>query len=51
MKKVIFVLFLLAQFGNAQELALERKDGKFGYISKRGEFAIQPKIQNSKIFF
>ena len=48
--KKSFVLFLLVQFAFAQELALVRKDGKFGYISKNGEFAIQPKYKTAKNF-
>ena len=47
---MIFVLFLLFQFANAQELALVRKDGKFGYTSKSGEFAIEPKYKTAKFF-
>lgn len=47
-KKVIFFLVLLMQFANAQELALVRKEGKFGYISKTGEFAIMPNLKQQK---
>ena len=50
MKKLVSILLLLVQFANAQELALVRKDGKFGYISKSGEFAIQPKYKTAKNF-
>ena len=50
MKKLLFLVFLLGQFVSAQELALVRKDGKFGYISKTGEFIIQPKFKTAKSF-
>ena len=50
MRKIIFILVLFFQFSNAQELALVRKDGKFGYINKTGEFAIQPKFKVAKTF-
>ncbi len=50
MKKIIVFLVLFSQFIYAQELALVRKDGKFVYISKTGEFVIQPKYKAAKSF-
>jgi hypothetical protein len=43
MKKIVLFFILFSQCISAQELALVRKDGKFGYISITGEFIIQPK--------
>ena len=48
--KKLFLMLLMVQFANAQELALVKKDGKFGYISKTGEFVIQPKFKVAKNF-
>ena len=38
------------QFAHSQELALVRKEGKFGYLSKNGEFAIKPQFTVAKSF-
>lgn len=50
MRKLYFLLVLAISFANAQELALVRKDGLFGYIDKSGNFAIQPKFKKAKSF-
>ncbi len=50
MKKIILLLLICVQVISAQELALVRKDGRFGYISKTGEFVIQPQFKTAKNF-
>jgi hypothetical protein len=50
MRKMIFLLLVAAQLVSAQELALVRKDERFGYINKTGDFAIQPKYKVAKNF-
>ena len=50
MKKIVLLLVLALQFAYSQELALVRKDGKFGYITKEGSFAIAPKFSAAKNF-
>ena len=50
MKKQLLFFLLLIQFVSAQDLALVRKEGRFGYISKSGEFVIQPKYKAAKNF-
>jgi len=51
MKKLVLLLVLFAVFTvNAQELALANKDGKFGYVTKTGEWHIQPKFKSAKSF-
>ena len=51
MKKLVLLFVLFAVFAiNAQELALANKDGKFGYITKTGEWHIQPKFKVAKSF-
>lgn len=49
-KTLIFLLLFFIQFVNSQELALVRKDGKFGFITKDGTFAIEPKFDGAKNF-
>src|SRR6187402_1134484 len=49
-KKAFFFLLLCIQFVSAQELALVRKNEKFGYISKAGAFVIQPMYKTAKNF-
>lgn len=53
MKTKGFLLLLLAfnaVIVYAQELALVRDDGKFGYIDKTGKYVIDPKFDNAKTF-
>jgi hypothetical protein len=51
MKKLVLLLVLFAVFVvDAQELALANKDGKFGYITKTGEWHIQPKFKKAHSF-
>ncbi len=45
---LIFLVSVLTSF--AQELALAKQDGKFGYITKAGEWHIQPKFKVAKNF-
>lgn len=52
MKTKYLLLILLMSFlsGFSQELALARQDGKFGYITKDGEWRIQPTFKVAKNF-
>jgi len=51
MKNIFLLLVVLGFFTiNAQDLALAKKDGKFGYITKTGEWHIQPKFKVAKSF-
>jgi hypothetical protein len=50
MKKIFIFVVFLTQLSNSQELALVRKEEKFGYISKNGDFVIQPKFKSAKDF-
>ena len=50
MKNAAFLLVLFFQFVGAQELALVKQDGKFGYLAKTGEFAIQPTYKEAESF-
>jgi len=51
MKKLVLLLVVFAVFTvSAQELALANKDGKFGYITKTGEWHIQPKFKRAHSF-
>ena len=51
MKKLLIFLFaLFIQFVNGQELALVKKNGKIGYISKDGNFKIEPQFKSAKSF-
>ena len=49
-KILLLVLLFLGVTLNAQELALANQDGKFGYITKTGEWQIQPKFKVAKNF-
>ena len=49
-KTFIFLLLFFIQFVNSQELALVKKKGKFGFITKEGTFAIEPKFEGAKNF-
>ncbi|WP_418510538.1 WG repeat-containing protein [Corallibacter sp.] len=49
-KLLLFGLLLLSITGFTQELALARKDGKFGYITKAGEWHIKPQFKTAKNF-
>jgi len=49
-KILIIVLLFLGVTINAQELALANQDGKFGYISKAGDWQIQPEFKVAKNF-
>ncbi|MCI9846197.1 WG repeat-containing protein [Flavobacterium pectinovorum] len=46
----ILLLLFFIQFVSSQELALVRKKGKFGFITKEGAFAIEPKFDAAKNF-
>ncbi|KJD32136.1 hypothetical protein PK35_11920 [Tamlana nanhaiensis] len=51
MKKLFFVVaFFSLSLCFAQELALARVDGKFGYINKSGDWVIKPQFLNAKSF-
>ncbi|PHS04288.1 MAG: hypothetical protein COA88_13795 [Kordia sp.] len=51
MKKLILLLLIFVVTAvSAQELALANKDGKFGYINKKGEWHIQPKFKKAHSF-
>ncbi|WDF63583.1 WG repeat-containing protein [Flavobacterium sp. KACC 22763] len=50
MKKIFFLFLILAQSINAQELALVKKDGKFGLIRNDGTFAVEPKYSAAREF-
>ena len=50
MKKIFLLLVFIIQTISAQENALVRMDGKFGYILKSGEYLIQPKFKIAKNF-
>jgi hypothetical protein len=43
-------LYCCIQFVNSQELALVKKNGKIGYISKDGDFKIEPQYKSAKSF-
>ncbi len=49
-KMLLIVLFLLSVSINAQELALANQDGKYGYITKTGDWHIKPNFTNAKSF-
>lgn len=47
----VFSIVVLGIFSSyAQELALVREEGGFGYINKSGEYVIEPKFKNAKSF-
>jgi len=51
MKKLVLLLVVFAVVTiNAQELALANKDGKFGYITKTGDWKIQPTFKKAHSF-
>ena len=53
MKKITFIALLIgltSLFAYSQELALANQDGKFGYISKSGEWHIKPQFKIAKDF-
>lgn len=50
MKKIFFLFLIAFQLVNAQELALVKKDGKFGLITKEGTFAVEPKFDSARDF-
>lgn len=50
MKKIFFLLLISVQLIEAQELALVKKDGKFGLLAKDGTFAVEPKFDNARDF-
>ncbi len=52
MKKLAFLLVLLVNAFTlcAQEFALVREDGKFGFIDKTGAYVIQPKFDKADSF-
>ncbi len=48
---ILFLTFALTTFSSfAQELALVRQDGQFGYIDKSGNFVIKPQFEDAKSF-
>ena len=51
MKKTLIFLFVCCiQFVNSQELALVKKNSKIGYLSKDGNFKIEPQYKSAKSF-
>ena len=49
-KTLIFLLLVSIQFVNSQELALVKKDSKIGYLSKDGNFKIEPQYKSARSF-
>ena len=49
-KQFVFLLFLFVQLIGAQELALVKKNGKYGFISKTGEIVIPLRYTEAKSF-
>ncbi|MRX69654.1 WG containing repeat-containing protein [Flavobacterium resistens] len=50
MKKIFFLFLISIQLINAQELALIKKEGKFGLIKNDGTFAIAPTFDSARDF-
>ena len=50
MKKMVLLVLFITQCMLGQELALVRKDGLWGYLNRKGEFAIKPAYQSAKNF-
>ncbi len=50
MKRIFLLLLIFTQLSNAQELALVKKDGKFGLLTKDGTFAVNPKFDSARDF-
>ena len=49
-KTLLFALLMTTATFFAQELALVREDGKFGYIDKTGKYKVEPKFEDAKSF-